>query len=100
MTIGTDFQSFIQSTETTIVQDAEAAYAWLKAELAKLEPTVAADLKAAVQEAVKDVLENGDGLTVTVADVLDVLARDGEEILAQVKSDVVSAVVGLTTASA
>lgn len=89
-------KAFIQNVETTLIQDAEAAGAWLLAELKALAPEVLSDLKAAVAAAAQEAI-SGAGAGNTVADTLTILARDGADILAQVKSEVVSAVVGLTT---
>lgn len=93
-----DGKAFIQSAETTIAVDAEAAWNWLKAELASLEPVVLADLKAAVAAAASEALSAGTTGSV-VTDTLNILARDGQAVLAQVKSDVITATVGLTTAT-
>lgn len=92
-----DVKAFIQNTETELSADLEAAWIWLKNELAALEPTVLADLKAAVAAAFEDALSSGTSGSV-VTDTLNVLARDGQAILSQVKTDVVTAVVGMTTA--
>lgn len=92
-----DAKAFIQNAETTIAVDAEAAWNWLKNELDALAPEVLADLKAAVAAAANEAISAGSSGSV-VTDTLNILARDGVAILNQVKSDVVSAVVGLTTA--
>lgn len=92
-----DAKAFIQNAETTIVADAEAAWSWLKNELAALEPAVLADLKVAVATAATEALSTGStGSAVT--DTLNILARDGIAVVNQVKTDVLTAVVGLTTA--
>jgi hypothetical protein len=93
-----DGEAFIQSVETTLAADAEAAWSWLKAELAALEPTVLADLKAAVTVAATEALSTGSSGSI-VTDTLNILARDGQAVLAKVKSDVITATVGLTTAT-
>lgn len=92
-----DGKAFIQSVETTIATDAEAAWNWLKNELAILAPEVLADLKAAVATAANEAISAGSSGSV-VTDTLNILARDGVAVLNQVKSDVITAVVGLTTA--
>lgn len=92
-----DGKAFIQRVETDVVQDAEDAYAWLKKEYAALSPEILADLKTAVGAAVTEALSGG-GTGAIVADALTILARDGAAILAQVKSEVVTATVGLTAA--
>jgi hypothetical protein len=94
--VETDATTFIENTETVLAQDMEAAWTWVKAELAALEPTVLADLKAAVQLAVTTALSGASSGSV-VADTLTALAADGASVLSQVKSSVVQAVVGLTT---
>lgn len=93
-------KAWIQREETVLAQDADDAYNWLKAELLALEPEVAAMLKAAVGAAVQEALGNGATLGTVVADTLTILARDGAQVLAQVKSEVVTAVVGLTASPA
>lgn len=95
--ITSDAKAFIQRAETDLITDAEDAYAWLKAEYALLSPEVLADLKSAAAAAVTEALSGG-GTGVIVADALTILARDGAAILAQVKSTVVTATVGLTAA--
>lgn len=92
-----DGKAFIQRVETDLVQDAEDAYAWLKSEYALLAPTVLTDLKLAASAAVTEAL-SGAGTGSIVADALTILARDGAAILSQVKSEVVTATVGLTAA--
>lgn len=92
-----DAKAFIQSAETDLIADAEAAGAWLMAELRALEPMVLADLKVAVSSAVTEAVSTGSAAS-TVTDTLNILARDGMDVLAKVKSDVVVAVVGLTSA--
>ena len=92
-----DAKAFIQNVETTLTTVIELAWAWLKSELALLEPVVLADLKAAVATAAADAVASGSSASI-VTDTLNVLARDGQAVLGQVKSDVVNAVVGLTTA--
>jgi hypothetical protein len=93
-----DAKSFIANTETVLTDDLEAAWAWLKSELAALEPTVLADLKAAVASAATTVASGATTGSV-VADTLTQLSNDGAAVLAQVKSSVVQAVVGLATQS-
>lgn len=95
--IETDAKAFIQNVETDIVQDAEAAYTWLKAEYALLSPEVLADLKAAIGIALNAAL-SGASTGSIVADTLTALYADGAAVLSQVKSQVVVASVGLTTA--
>lgn len=97
--VGEEVKAFIQNAETTLLEDVQAAGAWLKNELEALAPEIVADLKAAVSSAVKEVAA-GTSAGDTVANVLTILARDGVAVLAQVKSDVVTAVVGLTSAPA
>lgn len=92
-----DAKTFISDAETGLLDDIHAAWNWLKAELGKLEPVVLADLKAAVSLAANDALVGGSAESI-VADTLTALARSGAEVLAQVKTDVVVAVVGLATA--
>lgn len=92
-----DAKAFIQRAETTIVDDAEAAWSWLKNELAALEPAVLDALKVAVATAVTEALSTGSSGS-AVTDTLNILARDGMDVLNKVKSDVVTAVVGLTAA--
>lgn len=92
-------KAFVQEVETDIVEDAEAAWGWLKAEFDKLEPEILADLKAAIQIALTEALSGGSAGSV-VTDVLNILARDGMEVLNAVKTDVLVATVGLTTAKA
>lgn len=91
---------WIQNAETTVVVDVENAYNWLKTELAALEPTVAADLKAAVNAALNDAVAGGSTLGTIVADTLDILANDGTGILSKVKSNVVTTLIGLTASPA
>jgi len=94
--IVTDGKAFIQNVETDLVQDAEAAYTWLKAEYALLSPEIKADLKAAMALAVETALSGASGGSI-VADTLTALYADGASVLNQVKSQVVTASVGLTT---
>jgi hypothetical protein len=89
--------SFISRVETELTTDIEDAWSWLKGELASLEPAVLADLKSAVSIAATDALAGGSSASI-VSDTLTALARNGAAVLAQVKTDVVTAVVGLTTA--
>lgn len=96
--IVSDVKAFIQSAETTLTTDIEAAWSWLKSELAILAPEVLADLKAAVAAAAADAVTAGNAGSI-VSDTLTALARNGEAVLAQVKTDVINAVVGLTTAT-
>ena len=96
--IVSDAKAFIQSAETAIDADAEAAYAWLKSELTVLAPEVLADLKSAVLTAFTSALSGASSGSI-VADTLTALANDGAAVLSQVKSSVVTAVVGLTTAT-
>lgn len=91
---------WIQNAGTTVVVDVENAYNWLKTELAALEPTVAADLKAAVNAALNDAVAGGSTLGTVVADTLDILANDGTGILSKVKSNVVTTLIGLTASPA
>lgn len=91
-------KAFVQREETVLEQDAQDAYAWLKSELAALEPTVVADLKAAVSAAVTEARAGATGGSI-LADSLTILARDGLDILYSVKTDVLNAVVGLTAAT-
>lgn len=95
--ITADVKAFIQNAETDLTADMEAAWAWVKNELAALEPTVLADLKTAVATAATEALSSGSSSSV-VTDTLNILARDGLDVLGKVKSDVVTAVVGMTTA--
>lgn len=83
------------STEAAVlIAKAESGYDWVKSELAKLEPTVAADLDAAVEEVIQDFI-SGKSEAVTVADLLTVLYRDGADIVAKVDSDLLAAYVAL-----
>lgn len=95
--IVTDVKNFISTAETVLTDDMEAAWGWLKKELALLEPVVLADLKAAVVAAAADAAASGSTSSI-VTDTLNILARDGTAVLAQVKSDVVTAVTALGTA--
>ena len=96
--IETDLKNFVSTAETVLTDDMEAAWSWLKSELAALEPTVLADLKAAVASAAVTVASGATTGSV-VADTLTQLSSDGAAVLASVKSSVVQAVVGLATQS-
>jgi hypothetical protein len=96
--IAADGEAFIQSAEADLTTVMEAAWVWVKNELAALEPAVLADLKTAVATAATEAIATGSTGSV-VTDTLNILARDGTAVLTQVKSDVVTAVVGLTTAT-
>lgn len=96
-----DVVLFIDTAEHDLITIAQSAYAWVQHELSLLAPEVLADLKGAVQSAAAEAVSKGlnAGTTGTVVtDTLNILARDGMDILAQVKSDVITAVVGLVTA--
>lgn len=93
-----DVKNFVSSAETVLTDDMESAWAWLKGELASLEPTVLADLKSAVVTAATSAVSGASSGSI-VADTLTALSNDGAAVLAQVKSSVVQAVVGLATAS-
>jgi len=90
-----DGQALIQRVETDIVQDAEAGYAWLKAEYALLSPEILSDLKGAIGIALSTALSGASSGSI-VADTLTALYADGAAVLSQVKSEVVTATVGLT----
>lgn len=86
--------TFLTAVGHDLVAAAEAAWEWLKAELAKLSAQALAMLKAAVVEA----FGNGDRpLGEVVADTLTILYREARELADEIKSDVVTALVGLTT---
>lgn len=93
-----DVTTFVSNAETALTDDLESAWAWLKSELAALEPTVLADLKSAVVTAATSAASGASSGSI-VADTLTALSNDGAAVLAQVKSSVVQAVVGLATAS-
>lgn len=97
-TIGNAVKAFVANAETTLEADANLAWDWLKLELAKIEPTILAQVKAAINEVAVD-LESGETAGVAMADVLTVLARDGIQDVMAVKTDVLNALIGLTTAS-
>lgn len=97
--ISSDAKAFVQTVETDLKQDALAAFSWLKGELEKIEPAVLAQIKSAINEILTD-LEQGEGMGVATADVLTILARDGLQDALAVKSDVLTALIGLTTAKA
>lgn len=96
----TDFsevKAFIQREGTVLLQDVDNGILWLKNELMQLAPEVQADLKVAVGSAATEAMDGATSGSI-VADTLTILARDGAAVLSQVKSDVLTAVVGLTTA--
>ncbi len=93
----TNVVAFIHNVETDLITDAQAAWVWLQGELSALEPTVLADLKSAVSSAAKEAVSGTASAGGIVADTLTILARDGLDVLSKVKSDVITAVVGLTT---
>ena len=96
--ISADIKTFISDAETDLTADMESAWAWLKGELAALEPTVLADLKTAVATAATAALSGASSGSI-VADTLTQLSADGAAVLSSVKSSVVQAVVGLATQS-
>lgn len=93
-----DGKAFIATAEADVKAIASASWNWLLAELEKIEPTVLAQVKSAINEVATD-LEEGETAGVALADVLTVLARDGLEDVMAIKTDVLSALIGLTTAS-
>jgi hypothetical protein len=92
-----ELRSFIQNVGTDLLEDAHAAWEWLLAELAKLAKEALDALKTAIQQALGSAA-SGKPISEIVADTLTILYRDFETLAAQISSDVVTALVGLTTA--
>jgi hypothetical protein len=92
-------KAFIAEIGTDIRDDALRAFEWLKDEVAALEPQIRLDLKDAIRQAVMDATSGAGTTGSIVADTLTILARDGGEVVNKVKSDVLTALVGLTTAT-
>lgn len=93
----TELKTFIQTVGTDLLQDAGEAWQWLLAELAKLAKEALDALKTAIQQALGSAA-SGKPVGEIVADTLTILYRDFETLAAQISSDVVTALVGLTTA--
>lgn len=90
-------RTFIEDVGTDLLETANAAWEWLKAELAKLTARALAVLKSAIQSALASA-GAGRPLGEVVADTLTILYREARDIFDEFKSDVVQAMVGLTVA--
>jgi hypothetical protein len=77
-----------------VIEIASEAWQWLLAELKKLLPKAVAALRAAAQHVI-DGLVGQRPFGEIVADVLNVLYREFQDIAAEIKSDVISSYVSL-----
>jgi len=91
-----ELRAFIQNVGTDLLEDAQQAWEWVKSEVAKLAKEAWAALKTAIQQAMGSI-GAGKPLGEVVADTLTILYRDFQQFAAEISSDLITALVGLTT---
>ena len=94
-----ELSTFIRDIGTDLLEDAAAAWEWLKQEAKKITALFAdamVVIKAAVLKALGDVLTRP--LGEIVADTLTILYREARHIAEVVSSDFITALIGLTSA--